>query len=313
MSDSRAVVPQAFLSLLREWGKDFSLTQGLGGNCSVKLGSTMLVKASGKRLGDVSKPDYFYEVGLRNDEYFELRHDQPGKPSIEVFLHALLPQKYILHLHSTYGVAASLMAKIDSKLRESLTERGIETVSYRRPGLDLMNEIKRITQNHHVDSLLLENHGVVFGSNSIDGLRLKVIDFERLAIDALGAKKEDLILPSNVARNFSEDSAQHITWHLKNTWRISPDHVVFLGAEPPQGLYQCLKSATNPRDLLAAIGESESSISPRGEQLLWYLNVVLLLPKVELSTIGRKEAGALISWDAEKHRVQQSFIEKSEI
>jgi ribulose-5-phosphate 4-epimerase/fuculose-1-phosphate aldolase len=266
----------------------------------------MLVKASGKRLRDVSAPDYFYEVGIEKGNYVEVSPNQTGKPSIEVFLHALLPQKYVIHLHSTLGVAVSLCAAVDDRFSAKIAEQGISIVGYKRPGIELKESIDKLSKQNGSNAFLLQNHGVVFGSDSIEGLFSQVSEFETLAEDLLGTNRNALISPKHLGQEVSNDYADHILWQMATNWRISPDHVVFLGDLPPRMIAERLQSETSLAGLLEALREDPKSLSPRGEQFLWYLNVVSLLPRLELPTLSQEEAQALMSWEAEKHRVQQS-------
>ena len=56
-----------FRSFVSKLGKDFSLSQGLGGNCSYKTESTLHVKASGKRMADADEANFFYALSLSSD------------------------------------------------------------------------------------------------------------------------------------------------------------------------------------------------------------------------------------------------------
>jgi rhamnose utilization protein RhaD (predicted bifunctional aldolase and dehydrogenase) len=143
-------------------GSDFSLIQGLGGNGSVKYGDAMLIKASGKRLSDASSPNHFYKVGISNGEYRETRSNQAGRPSIEVFLHAMLPQKYVVHLHSSKAVALSMLLPNNPSLQAEVQSQGILVIPYTKPGREL-REVIKTKMPAHIDtsspiSILLQNH-----------------------------------------------------------------------------------------------------------------------------------------------------------
>ncbi len=299
---------QEFLEFLIEVGSDFSLTQGLGGNSSIKSKTLMLVKASGKRLGQSYLTDYFYQVGISEGEYYELKSPQSGKPSIEVFLHALLPQKYVVHLHSTKGVALSMIAARDENLCAALEDQGVSVIEYRRPGVELKDAIKRRLKSAAVESgsttFLLQNHGTLFAANSVTEIRQAVYRFENSASLRLGARKIKSINPDNLQTVFDECEASQIKWHAENNWRLSPDQVVFLGVSSPPTLLQVLSGATSVHNILKSVFPHLNNIGPKAEQLLWFLNVVQYLPKSYLLTLDEEEARTLISWDAEKQRVK---------
>ena len=306
MSTIRGLVPKEYLDLILDFGSDFSLAQGVGGNCSIKIGDRMLIKTSGKRLSDVNSSDYFYEVVTSNQDFADTVPGQSGKPSIEVFLHALLPQKFVVHLHSTLGVALSLRARNDKRISKRLLESGVDLISYHRPGKDLEGEIRKASGDSPLHSILLQNHGVVFGDDTVKGLLQKVLYFEQFAGDVLGVEKSNLLSPGNLGQKLSVDRASILRWHVQNNWRISPDHVVFLGKDAPKELVVELSGETDLARLLRSIGENTSPLSVKGEQLLWYFNVVGSLPKLPLPALGEQESIELLSWEAEKHRVEQA-------
>jgi ribulose-5-phosphate 4-epimerase/fuculose-1-phosphate aldolase len=305
---------QEFVEFLREVGSDFSLTQGLGGNSSIKSKDSMLVKASGKRLKEASVHDYFYEVGVSDGQYYEIKSGQLGKPSIEVFLHAMLPHKYVVHLHSTMGVALSILSAEDENLRSALEALGVLIIDYRRPGIDLKEAIKSKLRNQNAGSqnvtFLLRNHGTLFGANSVAKIREEVYRFEKEASLMLKFRPRNLVKPDNLDAVLEQEEARHIRWHAVNNWRISPDHVVFLGVNPPLSLVQDLSERTSIRNILRRVFPDTKQIGPREEQFLWFLNVVQFLPKSPLPTLDEGEAKTLVSWEAEQHRVKSATIEK---
>ena len=305
---------QEFVEFLREVGSDFSLTQGLGGNSSIKSKDSMLVKASGKRLKEASGHDYFYEVGVSDGEHYELKSHQLGKPSIEVFLHAMLPHKYVVHLHSTMGVALSILSAQDETLRSALEAQGVSIIEYCTPGIALKDAIKQKLQSHLVTpqttTFILQNHGTLFSANTVTEIREEVFRFENDAFLKLGTRPIKLIKPDNLDTVFDQKEASHIKWHAENNWRISPDHVVFLGTSAPLGLIQQLSGATTVRNILQRVFPDRNHLRPQEEQLLWFLNVAQLLPQLPLPTLDEQEARELISWGAEQHRVKSVFFNR---
>jgi ribulose-5-phosphate 4-epimerase/fuculose-1-phosphate aldolase len=297
-----------FIEFLTEVGSDFSLTQGLGGNSSIKSDGLMLVKASGKRLVDVESPDYFYEVAVSKGEYSEISSSQSGKPSIEVFLHAMLNHKYVVHLHSTRGVALSMMAASDKNLKRSLSHKGVQFVKYRQPGIKLKEAIKTQVRPSEIQAprltILMQNHGTLFGANSVSELREQVMRFERDAAFTLGTGKNTSITPTTLNTVLDRDTIEHIKWHATNNWRISPDHVVFLGIYAPQSLLEEIPSPSTALEFLQKVLPNSRILGPQEEQFLWFMNVVQYLPKIKLPTLNEGEAKKLIGWEAEKYRVE---------
>ncbi len=310
----RALQPdREFVELLTKFGQDFSLAQGLGGNSSVKSKNEMLVKASGKRLADAHTAGYFYMVGISDGEYRETGRVQEGKPSIEVFLHALLPHKYVLHLHSTKGVALAMLAAQSGDIRREIFDLGISMIDYARPGIALKEAIKsKISipkDEAPASTFLMQNHGTLFGSNSVEGLQEAVVQFEKRATSMIGLGLGLALTPDNLATVLDRVAIDQIQWHARNNWGISPDHVVFLGASAPKQLLENLSAPITVLDFVYTVLSGVGKIGPREEQLLWFINVVQFLPKVQLPTLTEREANELISWEAEKHRVQAAALD----
>lgn len=304
---SRLTPDSGFIEFLEEVGADFSLVQGIGGNASVKSHETMLVKSSGKRLGEASAPNYFYEVGISHGEYFEPDFAQPGRPSIEVFLHAMLPYRYVLHLHSTKGVALSLLAADNNVLRDEVHRQGISIIPYHTPGISLKDAIKskvRYSESKiEGETILLNNHGTLFGANSISQLRDNVLNFEALAASNLNWVRPELT-PEDLTVLIDKHDLELIQWHSRENWRISPDHVVFLGVDAPSTMHTGVRANSTVLKFLESVFPGHKKISPREEQMLWYLNVVNYLPKTKFPTLDRSEAHRLLSWDREKDRLE---------
>jgi len=293
-----------FLELLIRVGSDFTLTQGFGGNASYKSNGKMLVKSSGMRLGDVDSANYFYEVEVSNGEYKELGFSQIGKPSIEVFLHAMLPQRYVVHLHSAKGVAVSMLMVNNGVLQEQLKKLQVSMVPYQKPGIELKKAIKNIYSHSPSDGFLLKNHGTLFGADSVDQLSKRIHEFEEAASEMVGEGLNLSLSPAHLDMDLDFEAASHFLWHAQTNWRISPDHVVFLGSSAPKELIQVLTKPCSIRQVLKAVFPTRQEIGPHQEQLLWFMNVVQYLPLQPLSTLTEDDAKDLINWDAEKHRLR---------
>jgi len=303
-----------FIDFLTKLGLDFFLVQGLGGNSSVKSDGEMLVKASGKRLAEANLPGYYYKVAISNGDYVDTAKAQDGKPSIEVFLHALLPQKYVLHLHSTKGVALAMLAARSAGLRHEILNHGITMIDYARPGIALKEAIKSTTsltkEGVKATAFLMQNHGTLFGANSVNELREAVTEFEEWASSIIGPGLGLALSPNNLTDVLDEVVLEHIQWHARNNWRISPDHVVFLGASAPKAILENLPAPSTVLEFVRNVLSNVTRIGPREEQLLWFVNVVQFLPKARFPALTESEANDLISWDSERHRVEAAAIER---
>ncbi len=292
--------PSEFKILLDRVGKDFSLTQGLGGNSSYKAGGEMLIKASGMRLHDVDNPNYFYRVGIHDSDYFELPGSQAGKPSIEVFMHALLPQTFVLHLHSSAGVALSMAAGNNPQLSARLEQSGVALIPYCRPGEALKQAILDALSSGEHSAFLLQNHGVLYFADSVAELEKSISRFEGLWTELLESFGSYALAPNDLSKELSESESERLLWQAANNWRVSPDHCVFLGETAEEWLDQLAK-----REVRAILGMSnrDAHLTVPQEQLLSFINVALSCPLEILPTLSLLEAQELRGWEAEKRRV----------
>lgn len=296
-------VPREFKQLLAKVGSDFALTQGLGGNSSYKEDGVMYIKASGMRLKDVENPAYFFKVGVADSEFFDLGLVQPGKPSIEVFMHALFDHKFVVHLHSSMGVALSMLANTKPEILAELDREKVCLLSYSRPGEALKQSIKAALAEKDYSAFLLQNHGVLYFANSHEELSNAIDFFETLWKKLLKPQGSALFLPDSLESELSDEQSDRLKWHARHNWRISPDHCVFLGTEATDWLNQIEKRKSAEIMGLDAV---DSTPTVTQEQLLWFVNVAINLPALELPTLTSGEADELRSWEAEKHRVLQA-------
>src|SRR5450432_4262443 len=97
-------------------GSNLDLVQAGGGNTSIKEDGTLWVKASGKWLSRAAEEEMFLPVPmldierqlLAEDEKFPEYRTRSGvalRPSVETAVHAVLPQKVVIHVHSVRTIA----------------------------------------------------------------------------------------------------------------------------------------------------------------------------------------------------------------
>lgn len=185
---------QHFLRISQLIGNAPHLVQGAGGNTSVKMGDTMLVKASGVLLKDV-KQDYGYvscnfrpiaEYVMKAKTESELdqwiqKHGTGGTASIETSLHAVLPAKYIAHVHSVYTNVFACMEGGERYLPYHF-------VSYHNPGLHLGRALASDTKAQASPVILLQNHGLIVQHNDPDEVMRLMHQVNESAIDVLKTK-----------------------------------------------------------------------------------------------------------------------------
>ena len=147
--------------------------------------------------------------------------------------------------------------------------------------------------------------------NTVTEIREEVSRFEKDAFLKLGSRPKKLINPDNLDTVLDQKEASHIKWHAQNNWRISPDHVVFLGPKPilvkpdeVQNLpVDCSSNA--PYIFVEGFGVLESNVITRGQraQLRCYYDILIRQKDYEnLSILSEQQIYELINWDAEKYR-----------
>ena len=269
----------------------------------MKSDGYMVVKASGRRLAEIGLADYFYEVEVFGGQFADSLPGQNGKPSIEVFLHALLPSQYVLHLHSAQAVALSMIAATSKQTATGITQRGIKLLPYARPGVELKESNSTALDFEDSSTFLLTNHGTLFQSESVEELSDLVTSFESFAANQLESTIPFSLDETSMKTKLSAHEAEHLRWQAEHNWRISPDHVVFLGTHAPHSFIERLQEGVTIGDLLNSAPSSQGITRPAQEQLLWFVNVALCLPQKTLASLSEGEAEYLQSWEAEKHRM----------
>jgi len=125
-------------------GSDPMLVQGAGGNVSWKDGDTLWIKASGTWLAQAAEKDIFVPVDLAmlrdaiaGDDFTvtpTVCGESMLRPSIETLLHALMPQRVVLHLHAVEVLAHLVRASWQADFA-ALLDRSVEwtAVPYKNP------------------------------------------------------------------------------------------------------------------------------------------------------------------------------------
>ncbi|TIT49330.1 MAG: class II aldolase, partial [Mesorhizobium sp.] len=172
----------ALRALSASIGLNPHMTQAAGGNTSLKAGDTLWIKASGTWLKDALSADIMVPVAmaplLEAVEQRDPTADRPQafaiedlnprglRPSIETTVHALMPQRVVLHVHCVDTISLAVQADGEAEVARRLD--GIEWawVPYFRPGLPLARGIAAKLRPG-VDVLILGNHGLVVAAETV--------------------------------------------------------------------------------------------------------------------------------------------------
>jgi len=198
-------------------GRNSQLVLHGGGNTSVKttikdidgkLYDILCVKGSGWDMAEI-EPEGLPAVKLQpllalknkkslSDEdmvAFQKRNlinIKSPNPSVETFLHAFLPFKFVDHTHS--DAIMNITNRPDGyKLCKKIFNNKVSIVPYVMPGFKLAKKINEVyNKNPNIDCLILLNHGIfTFGNNAKEAysLMIKYVSKAEKVIKKLKKKK----------------------------------------------------------------------------------------------------------------------------
>jgi len=132
-------------------------------------------------------------------------------PSVETFLHAFLPFKFVDHTHS--DAIMNVTNRPDGlKFSKKIFGKKVSIVSYVMPGFGLAKKINEVySTNPNIDCLILMNHGIfTFANNAKDAysLMIKYVSKAEKAVRKLKVKKIKQI--NNFSTRFDVDEVAPI-------------------------------------------------------------------------------------------------------
>jgi rhamnose utilization protein RhaD (predicted bifunctional aldolase and dehydrogenase) len=186
--ESIPVASQVELKKLRELtarvGSDPLLTQASTGNSSLKIGSVLWIKASGKWMTEAMHEDIFIPVDL-SEAIEDLRRSvdpaerYPGV-SIETAMHATLPHRVVLHVHCVNTIAWAVRSDAPVQLQHRLEGLHWRWVPYVASGLPLSQEIETgLSSTPNTNLFILSNHGLVIGAEDCDAIDRLLTEVKR--------------------------------------------------------------------------------------------------------------------------------------
>ena len=319
-------------------GKNLDLVQGAGGNTSVKDGRVLWVKASGLCLKDAGSRDIFVPVDYssltlelaRSDvetitlETLPICESSKLRPSIETLLHAIMPHRYVIHVHSVNTIANAVLQNGSDKLSQLLAGVNWAWVDYVRPGVPLARAFQMVMHSD-LNVVVLANHGLVLGGESTDQVLDLLNELERRMNRPL--REPTKIKSSNLIEllkntNYSLSKYSLVQYMAFDPVAISiaakgplyPDHIVFLGSGPMSIMseiqlrgYLKKMNKKHVHDVIIVKGLGvlkHNSLGESAEEMLHCLaNVILRLkPEEKLRHLTDYEQSEISGWDAEKFR-----------
>jgi rhamnose utilization protein RhaD (predicted bifunctional aldolase and dehydrogenase) len=269
------------VKISRFYGKNPSFLLASGGNTSLKDDGYLYVKASGFKLSSIGEDgfikldrntlntiwekEYPADVDLREKQ--ALRDlmgsrvkGETKRPSVETLLHAVLPQKYVVHTHPAM-VNGLTCSKGGRRMAEQLFNSRCMWINSINPGYILAKLIKtRLAEREKKcktlpDIIFLENHGMFIGAETVEDIGtvhnfvivtlkkyiIRAPDFSSIRINNIKREKayrclknypafKDLYITFENNREISsavKDGASFEKVHSSYT----PEHIVYAGPE----------------------------------------------------------------------------------
>ena len=329
---------QELIALAARLGRDRLVVQGPGGNISLKQDGVMWVKASGTWMMEAESRSILIPIdfaavldGLTSgDPACEtcssfVRHDLTRsalRPSIETTLHAVMPQKVVVHVHCVETISIACLSDAADRLAASLQGLNWTFVPYIRPGASLgraMVEHMRTGTN----IVVLGKHGLVVAGDTVDeAAQLRAEVSRRLVRVARAAPRVDReMLRKAQGDRYSpaEDDELHaiatdpISLAAARRGSLYPDHVVFLGpgiieteaTETAADAAQRVGRPDAPMVIVPGAGVLlRGAATPSAHALARCLADVTcrLASDDPIDPLSAADEAQLLDWDAEKYR-----------
>jgi rhamnose utilization protein RhaD (predicted bifunctional aldolase and dehydrogenase) len=314
-------------------GANLDLVQAGGGNTSLKDNGTLWVKASGKWLVRAMQEELFLPVRQvdilqsmdRDIEYVEEYTTSAGeslRPSVETSMHAVLPHRVVVHVHSVRTLAWAIRSDMPAPLSDRLAGLRWEWIPYIHPGLVLGKKIRERLASKP-DVLILGNHGLVVAADDCDSAEALLEDVER-RLDcpvrpSAAADVDELARMVPAGFRIAPDPEVHalaldsFAVDVVARGTFYPDQCVYIG--PALAILDKATAISDfvnqfrvlPKVLL--VPEKgilvADDLNRAGREVLISLKRVLerLDPAIEVRTLEAAEVSRLMNWDAEKYRI----------
>jgi len=319
-------------------GSDPLFVQGAGGNVSWKEGNTLWIKASGTWLAEAAEKDIFVPVylphlraAIESGDFSvtpEVRGESILRPSIETLLHALMPNRVVVHLHAIEILAYLVRDNCQTDF-QSLVDESIKwtIVDYHKPGAALATAVSAaLVQKPNVDVVFLKNHGVVIGGADVAevGHILNMLTTALSTIPANICSKSPPQMPTALGQYApAQDADVHqlalnadFFNRLDTDWALYPDHVVFLGAR--SYVYRTWDAFREENKIESELPElvfihgvgvfvMPTFSKAKQAQLRCYFDILTRQKfHSSIQALTNMQISELLSWDAEQYRINLS-------
>ncbi len=331
-------MPETTLKIISHiTGSRWDLVQAGGGNTAVKTNDgQMLIKASGFHLSEIGQPRSIARISLskimqalESSSETSLLPDEPIRPSLEVWLHALLPSEITIHTHPL--AAMPFLNQPDWKEKISSLFPEAILVDYHTPGISLARALLEHAPFEKESIIFFQNHGLMVGASHAP----RALELQNEVVDKLAANLQmELSHFKDCTRILLE--AQRLDPSLQGIWLssdleihqilqnhpdiltfpwCSPDIQVYSGFEvcqcEPGNLAEALLSSFQkhtypPRAVLMnrrlfTLGPSQKKARDL-EEILKYQFLTTSLSQKPVTGLKSEECKKLSNWEAEKYR-----------
>jgi len=179
------------------YGENENYVLAGGGNTSFKNTQYLWVKASGIPLKDITENGFVCmsrgdlqiisskkysrnivqrEAEVKEDMFRAMVSSGGKRPSVETLLHEIIDYPFVVHTHPTI-VNALMCSKNAKQLSAELFGNDILFVEYTNPGYTLFKKVAneivhfKAKRNFVPKIILLENHGIFVGGETIDEIK----------------------------------------------------------------------------------------------------------------------------------------------
>ena len=217
-------------------GGDPLLVQAGTGNTSIKLGRTLWIKASGKWLANARHEEQFVPVDLarardclqQDIDVAAACTDSAGqqlKPSVETAMHAVIPDRVVLHVHSVSTIAWAVRKDGSAQVKDRLAGLRWRWIDYRASGNELASEIeKALTEAPRSQVFILANHGLVVSGDSAEAAEALLFEVEkRLKLPPRPAAPPDPVVLARLSSGSRWQVPDSMDLHALATDAVSRD------------------------------------------------------------------------------------------
>lgn len=185
---------EKLVALSRRYGADTEFVIAGGGNTSVKTGDVIHVKASGRSMAGIDETGFVAlargalralleregdDDPVRREADFKeavlaarLEPEKEQRPSVECVLHNVIPEKFVVHSHSTWANMIACSTEAETTTRELFGD-DVLLVPYVDPGYVLARTLASALDDYTArtgraspTAVLMRNHGLIVAGDS---------------------------------------------------------------------------------------------------------------------------------------------------